>query len=98
MDQNYTAEEVAVAAKLFNEAKDKNPYSDHLAWEVAEGAEWCGKDINKLFARYLLKRASGQHAVVNAMDETIIRLTGWSFDTYLVNAYLRSEFKLTEDV
>jgi len=31
------------------------------------------------------------------MDETIIRLTGWSFDTYLVNVFLRSHFKLTED-
>ena len=97
MYQHYTAGEVKQATKLFFDAKDKNPYSDHLAWEVAEGAEWCGKEMNKLFAKYLFKRGTGQHDVADAMDETIIRLTGWSFDTYLVNAYLRSEFKLTEE-
>lgn len=97
MDQDYTAEEVAVAAKLFNEANSKAPYNDHLAWEVAEGAEWCGKEMNRLFAKYLFTRGTGQHDVADAMDETIIRLTGWSFDTYLVNVFLRSHFKLTED-
>lgn len=97
MDQNYTAEEVAVAAKLFNEAQEKDPYNVELVWEVEEQAEWCSKEMNRLFAKYLFVRGTGQHEVADAMDETIVRMTGWSFDTYLVNTFLRNHFKLTED-
>ena len=91
MDQNYTAEEVAVAARLFTEAKEKDHCNSDLDWEIAENAEWCNKEINKLFTKYLFVRGTGQHEIADAMDETIIRLTGWSFDTYLVNTFLRSQ-------
>ena len=97
MDQNYTAEEVAVAAKLFNEAKDKDPYNVQLVWDVTGQAEWCSKEMNRLFAKYIFVRGTGQHEVADAMDETIIRLTGWSFDTWLVNGFLRNQFKPTEE-
>ena len=91
MDQNYTEEEVRQAAKLFNEAKDERHYNERLVWQVADEAEWCGKEMNRLFAKYLFVRGTRQHEVADAMDETIIRITGWSFDTYLVNTFLRSQ-------
>jgi len=91
MDQNYTEEEVKQATKLFFYAKDENHYNERVVWVVADEAEWCGKEMNRLFAKFLFMKASGQHDVANAMDETIIRITGWSFDTYLVNTFLRSQ-------
>ena len=97
MDQNYTAEDVVLAAKLFTEAKGVDPYNYHLTWEVSKEADLCGKEMNKLFAKYLFVKGAGQHEIADAMDETIIRITGWSFDTYLVNTFLRSHFKLTEE-
>ena len=98
MDQEYTEEEVTEAIRVFSKAKGKNPYNDYLDWEVAEAAEWDGKEINKLFQRYIyMKRSDELRDAALAMEECIIRLTGWSFDTYLVNTFLRSEFKPTEE-
>ena len=98
MDQEYTEEEVTEAIRLFTKAKGENPYNDHLAWEVAEAAEWDGKEMNKLFQMYIyMKRSDALRNEAIAMEQCIIRLTGWSFDTYLVNTFLRNHFKLTED-
>lgn len=97
MDQEYTEEEVNEAIKLFFKAKGKNHHNDYLAWEVAEGAEWDGKEMNKLFQKYIHIKDNGLLHVADAMDETIVRLTGWSFETYLVNTFLRSQFKPTEE-
>ena len=86
MNMDYTVEEVAKAVKAFEQVKDADIWDGTLFNLVIEEMEVDAKEMNRLFSRYLfLSKTNPKEAKV--MDETMIRFTGWAFNTCLTNAF-----------
>ncbi len=88
MNPFYTEQDVAEGVELFTQNTDKDHWDDTLFQSVMDNIEWDAKEMNRLFARYLFLKAADASAA-GIMEETMIRFTGWSFDTYLANAFRR---------
>jgi hypothetical protein len=86
MNSNYTEQDVAQGVEAFTRRTEKDHWDATLFGSVLDDMECDPKEMNRLFARYLyLKEADASAAGI--MDETMIRFSGWSFNTYLAHAF-----------
>ena len=88
MNSNYTEQDVAQGVKAFTQIFGKNHWDDTLFQSVMDSMECDAKEMNRLFAHYLFLKAADASAA-KVMAQTMIRITGWSFDTYLAHAFRR---------